>query len=157
MVRHLACRTYVPSGLWYHSFETMPLPGRLFWLTTTLQMDCILYAHSAGKLSGIGCIFLYLSTHTKYVLLPFPYTLQFEENAIDICLELLEKSLNFQIDPSTDCALRGSPVYISRVVCAMVRCPCNRRKWGVQEQELSANKTILNETESRLWEMSYLN
>uniref|UniRef100_A0A8C5KV92 Protein-glutamine gamma-glutamyltransferase 5 n=1 Tax=Jaculus jaculus TaxID=51337 RepID=A0A8C5KV92_JACJA len=45
---------------------------------------------------------------------------QFEENIIDICLELLEKSLNFQVDPSTDCALRGSPVYISRVVCAMI-------------------------------------
>lgn len=55
-----------------------------------------------------------------------PHPLQFEENIIDICLELLEKSLNFQVDPSTDCALRGSPVYISRVVCAMVRslvCP----------------------------------
>lgn len=54
------------------------------------------------------------------------HVLQFEENIIDICLELLEKSLNFQVDPSTDCALRGSPVYTSRVVCAMVRslvCP----------------------------------
>ncbi|XP_062946714.1 protein-glutamine gamma-glutamyltransferase 5 isoform X1 [Cynocephalus volans] len=45
---------------------------------------------------------------------------QFEENIIDICLELLDKSLNFQVDPATDCALRGSPVYISRVVCAMI-------------------------------------
>nr|XP_031309077.1 protein-glutamine gamma-glutamyltransferase 5 isoform X1 [Camelus dromedarius] len=45
---------------------------------------------------------------------------QFEENIIDICLELLDKSLNFQIDPATDCALRGSPVYVSRVVCAMI-------------------------------------
>lgn len=45
---------------------------------------------------------------------------QFEENIIDICLELLDKSLNFQIDPAIDCALRGSPVYISRVVCAMI-------------------------------------
>ncbi|XP_054571535.1 protein-glutamine gamma-glutamyltransferase 5 isoform X2 [Eptesicus fuscus] len=45
---------------------------------------------------------------------------QFEENIINICLELLDKSLNFQIDPATDCALRGSPVYISRVVCAMI-------------------------------------
>lgn len=35
-------------------------------------------------------------------------------------MELLEKSLNFQVDPSTDCALRGSPVYTSRVVCAMI-------------------------------------
>nr|XP_036874876.1 protein-glutamine gamma-glutamyltransferase 5 [Manis javanica] len=45
---------------------------------------------------------------------------QFEENIIDICLELLDKSLNFQFDPATDCALRGSPVYISRVVSAMI-------------------------------------
>ncbi|ELW48108.1 Protein-glutamine gamma-glutamyltransferase 5 [Tupaia chinensis] len=45
---------------------------------------------------------------------------QFEEKIIDICLELLDKSLHFQIDPATDCALRGSPVYISRVVCAMI-------------------------------------
>ncbi|XP_016067501.1 PREDICTED: protein-glutamine gamma-glutamyltransferase 5 isoform X1 [Miniopterus natalensis] len=45
---------------------------------------------------------------------------QFEESIIDICLKLLDKSLNFQIDPGTDCALRGSPVYISRVVCAMI-------------------------------------
>ncbi|XP_019500459.1 PREDICTED: protein-glutamine gamma-glutamyltransferase 5 [Hipposideros armiger] len=45
---------------------------------------------------------------------------QFEENIIDICLELLDKSLNFQTDPATDCALRGSPVYISRVVSAMI-------------------------------------
>ncbi|XP_075388412.1 protein-glutamine gamma-glutamyltransferase 5 [Tenrec ecaudatus] len=45
---------------------------------------------------------------------------QFEENIIDICLELLDKSLNFQIDPATDCVLRGSAVYISRVVCAMI-------------------------------------
>ncbi|KAK2500014.1 hypothetical protein MC885_010344 [Smutsia gigantea] len=44
----------------------------------------------------------------------------FEENIIDICLELLDKSLNFQFDPATDCALRGSPVYISRVVSAMI-------------------------------------
>lgn len=48
------------------------------------------------------------------------YRWKFEENIIDICLELLDKSLNFQIDPATDCALRGSPVYISRVVCAMI-------------------------------------
>ncbi|XP_041535131.1 protein-glutamine gamma-glutamyltransferase 5 isoform X2 [Microtus oregoni] len=58
---------------------------------------------------------------SKSWIRPCPWNYgQFEENVIDICLELLEKSLNFQIDPSTDCALRGSPVYISRVVCAMI-------------------------------------
>ncbi|XP_057636746.1 protein-glutamine gamma-glutamyltransferase 5 isoform X1 [Chionomys nivalis] len=58
---------------------------------------------------------------SKSWIRPCPWNYgQFEENVIDICLELLEKSLNFQIDPSTDCALRGSPVYTSRVVCAMI-------------------------------------
>ncbi|XP_028622904.1 protein-glutamine gamma-glutamyltransferase 5 isoform X3 [Grammomys surdaster] len=58
---------------------------------------------------------------SKSWIRPCPWNYgQFEENIIDICLELLEKSLNFQVDPSTDCALRGSPVYISRVVCAMI-------------------------------------
>ncbi|XP_004466777.2 protein-glutamine gamma-glutamyltransferase 5 [Dasypus novemcinctus] len=57
----------------------------------------------------------------KNWILPCPWNYgQFEENIIDICLKLLDKSLNFQIDPSTDCALRGSPVYISRVLCAMI-------------------------------------
>ncbi|KAK2103619.1 hypothetical protein P7K49_017475 [Saguinus oedipus] len=45
---------------------------------------------------------------------------QFEEKIIDICLQLLDKSLHFQTDPATDCALRGSPIYVSRVVCAMI-------------------------------------
>lgn len=61
------------------------------------------------------------STCAKHGCLAFLHLpLQFEENIIDICLELLDKSLNFQSDPAMDCALRGSPVYISRVVCAMV-------------------------------------
>uniref|UniRef100_G3TPT3 Protein-glutamine gamma-glutamyltransferase 5 n=1 Tax=Loxodonta africana TaxID=9785 RepID=G3TPT3_LOXAF len=57
----------------------------------------------------------------KNWICPCPWNYgQFEENIIDICLKLLDKSLNFQIDPATDCVLRGSPVYISRVVCAMI-------------------------------------
>ncbi|KAM5235591.1 protein-glutamine gamma-glutamyltransferase 5 isoform 2-T2 [Ctenodactylus gundi] len=52
---------------------------------------------------------------------PCPWNFgQFEERILDICLELLDKSLNFQVDPAMDTALRGSPVYLSRVVCAMI-------------------------------------
>lgn len=67
-------------------------------------------------------VVLSISTCAKHGCLAsvhFPF--QFEENIIDICLELLDKNLNFQVDPATDCALRGNPVYISRVVSAMVR------------------------------------
>ncbi|XP_066130199.1 protein-glutamine gamma-glutamyltransferase 5 isoform X2 [Saccopteryx bilineata] len=58
---------------------------------------------------------------SKNWIRPCPWNYgQFEENIIDICLKLLDKSLNFQIDPAADCALRGCPIYISRVVCAMI-------------------------------------
>ncbi|XP_033046259.1 protein-glutamine gamma-glutamyltransferase 5 isoform X1 [Trachypithecus francoisi] len=58
---------------------------------------------------------------SKNWIRPCPWNYgQFEEKIIDICLKLLDKSLHFQTDPATDCALRGSPVYVSRVVCAMI-------------------------------------
>ncbi|KAB0405908.1 hypothetical protein E2I00_012801, partial [Balaenoptera physalus] len=58
------------------------------------------------------------------------------ENIIDICLELLDKSLNFQIDPATDYALRGSPVHVSRVVCPMINSNDDR---GVLSGDWSEN------------------
>ncbi|KAJ7332320.1 hypothetical protein JRQ81_014500 [Phrynocephalus forsythii] len=45
---------------------------------------------------------------------------QFEEGIVDICLELLDRSLNFLQDPAKDSSLRGNPVYISRVMSAMI-------------------------------------
>ncbi|XP_003266844.1 protein-glutamine gamma-glutamyltransferase 5 isoform X1 [Nomascus leucogenys] len=58
---------------------------------------------------------------SKNWIRPCPWNYgQFEDKIIDICLKLLDKSLHFQTDPATDCALRGSPVYVSRVVCAMI-------------------------------------
>ncbi|XP_004380737.1 protein-glutamine gamma-glutamyltransferase 5 isoform X1 [Trichechus manatus latirostris] len=63
--------------------------------------------------------FIYQGNKNWIYLCPWNYG-QFEKNIIDICLQLLDKSLNFQMDPATDCVLRGSPVYISRVVCAMI-------------------------------------
>ncbi|XP_072852629.2 protein-glutamine gamma-glutamyltransferase 5 [Pogona vitticeps] len=45
---------------------------------------------------------------------------QFEDGILDICLKVLDRSLNFQQDPAKDSSLRGSPVYISRVMSAMI-------------------------------------
>ncbi|XP_015263909.1 PREDICTED: protein-glutamine gamma-glutamyltransferase 5-like [Gekko japonicus] len=45
---------------------------------------------------------------------------QFEEDLVDICLELLDRSLNYRGNPARDCSLRGSAVYVSRVLSAMV-------------------------------------
>ncbi|KAM9093633.1 LOW QUALITY PROTEIN: protein-glutamine gamma-glutamyltransferase 5 [Megaptera novaeangliae] len=73
----------------------------------------------------------------KNWICPCPWNYgQFEENIIDICLELLDKSLNFQIDPATDYALRGSPVHVSRVVCPMINSNDDR---GVLSGDWSEN------------------
>ena len=73
----------------------------------------------AGR--GGSCISFHITCAKSGHLASLHLLSQFEENIIDICLELLDKSLNFQIDPATDYALRGSPVHVSRVVCPTVR------------------------------------
>ncbi|KAM5339547.1 protein-glutamine gamma-glutamyltransferase Z isoform 2-T2 [Glossophaga mutica] len=45
---------------------------------------------------------------------------QFEEDIIDICFEILNKSLYFLENPSKDCSQRSDVVYICRVVSAMI-------------------------------------
>ncbi|KAK9405033.1 protein-glutamine gamma-glutamyltransferase 2 [Crotalus adamanteus] len=51
-----------------------------------------------------------------------PEGLQFEEDILDISLELLDNNPKFLLNQDKDCARRNSPVYISRVVSAMVNC-----------------------------------
>ena len=46
---------------------------------------------------------------------------KFEEDIIDICFEILNKSLYFLKNPSKDYSQRNDVVYICRVVSAMVR------------------------------------
>ncbi|XP_049555695.1 protein-glutamine gamma-glutamyltransferase E isoform X2 [Orcinus orca] len=45
---------------------------------------------------------------------------QFEEGILNICLSLLDNSLNFRRDPATDVARRDDPQYIGRVLSAMI-------------------------------------
>ncbi|XP_058894325.1 protein-glutamine gamma-glutamyltransferase E [Kogia breviceps] len=45
---------------------------------------------------------------------------QFEEGILNICLALLDNSLNFRRDPATDVARRDDPRYIGRVLSAMI-------------------------------------
>ncbi|XP_025031012.1 protein-glutamine gamma-glutamyltransferase 5 [Python bivittatus] len=52
---------------------------------------------------------------------PVPWNYgQFEEETVGICLKLLDSNLQCQHHPVQDCALRSSPVYVSRVLSAMV-------------------------------------
>ncbi|XP_063816474.1 protein-glutamine gamma-glutamyltransferase 5-like [Pseudophryne corroboree] len=45
---------------------------------------------------------------------------QFEDGVGDICLRILDMNPNFLNDPSKDCSKRGDPVYVSRVISAMI-------------------------------------
>ncbi|KAM4691832.1 uncharacterized protein WCC33_016625 [Rhinophrynus dorsalis] len=45
---------------------------------------------------------------------------QFEESILEICLQILDKSLNYQNDPEVDCSQRNDPAYVGRVVSAMI-------------------------------------
>ncbi|XP_052507146.1 protein-glutamine gamma-glutamyltransferase E [Budorcas taxicolor] len=45
---------------------------------------------------------------------------QFEEGILNICLSVLDNSLNFRRDPATDVANRNDPKYVGRVLSAMI-------------------------------------
>ncbi|XP_078508191.1 protein-glutamine gamma-glutamyltransferase E-like [Lissotriton helveticus] len=47
---------------------------------------------------------------------------QFEKKILDLCLTILDKSLEHCKEPSLDCTQRNNPVYVSRVISAMVNC-----------------------------------
>ncbi|XP_077459614.1 protein-glutamine gamma-glutamyltransferase E [Stigmatopora argus] len=44
----------------------------------------------------------------------------FEDDMVDICLQILDKNLKYREDPATDLAARGDPAYVGRLVSAMV-------------------------------------
>ncbi|XP_042550585.1 protein-glutamine gamma-glutamyltransferase 6 [Dipodomys spectabilis] len=45
---------------------------------------------------------------------------QFEEDILDICLSILDRSPSHQNDPATDVSHRHDPVYVTRIISAMV-------------------------------------
>uniref|UniRef100_A0A5F8HC02 protein-glutamine gamma-glutamyltransferase n=1 Tax=Monodelphis domestica TaxID=13616 RepID=A0A5F8HC02_MONDO len=45
---------------------------------------------------------------------------QFEDDILNICLSILDRSLNFRRDPVTDVARRNDPKYIGRVLSGMI-------------------------------------
>lgn len=46
--------------------------------------------------------------------------LQFEDKMVDICLKLLDMNHKHKQDPAKDVSARGNPVYVGRLVSAMV-------------------------------------
>ncbi|XP_068120062.1 protein-glutamine gamma-glutamyltransferase 5-like [Hyperolius riggenbachi] len=63
--------------------------------------------------------FVYQGNHNWISPCPWNFG-QFEEDILDISLKMLDKNLNYLDDAFKDLSCRNSPVYISRVVCAMV-------------------------------------
>ncbi|KAM8920215.1 protein-glutamine gamma-glutamyltransferase 2 [Lycaon pictus] len=47
---------------------------------------------------------------------------QFEDGILDICLMLLDRNPKFLKDACRDCSSRSNPIYVGRVVSAMVNC-----------------------------------
>ncbi|XP_043946131.1 protein-glutamine gamma-glutamyltransferase 2 [Protopterus annectens] len=64
---------------------------------------------------------IYTGTDKRINSMPWNFG-QFESGILDICLDLLDKSKTFQNDKDKDCSRRNNPVYISRIVSAMVNC-----------------------------------
>lgn len=50
----------------------------------------------------------------------FPFPAQFEDNMVNICMKILDLNHKHTQDPAGDVAARCDPIYISRVLSAMV-------------------------------------
>ncbi|KAJ1124071.1 hypothetical protein NDU88_002534 [Pleurodeles waltl] len=63
----------------------------------------------------------------KDLMEPVPWNYgQFEDQILEICLQLLDTSTKFEKDSNRDCSRRNDPAYIGRVVSAMVNCNDDR-------------------------------
>lgn len=55
---------------------------------------------------------------------------QFDENILNICLELMDRNINYRNDPVEDCSQRNDATYVGRIVSAMVN---SNDEYGVVE------------------------
>ncbi|XP_032317872.1 protein-glutamine gamma-glutamyltransferase 6 isoform X2 [Camelus ferus] len=68
-------------------------------------------------LSDSGVIFRGVEKHIRAQGWNFG---QFEEDILNICLSILDRSLSHQADPATDVSHRHDPIYVTRAISAMV-------------------------------------
>ncbi|KAJ0036185.1 hypothetical protein NQD34_004862 [Periophthalmus magnuspinnatus] len=76
---------------------------------------------------------IYRGTPKHIMDLPWNYG-QFEEGILDICLKILDDNPKFVSDADQDCSARRSPVYVTRVLSAMINSQDDRGvlvgNWG---------------------------
>ncbi|KAI4879151.1 hypothetical protein NFI96_021248, partial [Prochilodus magdalenae] len=85
------------------------------------KRDSVYLANEAERqeyvLSQDGLI--YRGKPKRITALPWTFG-QFEPDMLDVCLMVLDKSLQHLQDPAQDCSERRSPVYVTRVLSAMI-------------------------------------
>ncbi|KAG9473936.1 protein-glutamine gamma-glutamyltransferase 2 [Eleutherodactylus coqui] len=64
---------------------------------------------------------IFQGTKSSITTVPWNFG-QFEDGILEAALEILDNNPKFKEDSKTDCTQRNDPVYISRVVSAMVNC-----------------------------------
>ncbi|KAK7877870.1 hypothetical protein WMY93_031476 [Mugilogobius chulae] len=71
---------------------------------------------------------LYRGTPKRIMPLAWNYG-QFEEGILDICLKILDDNPKFVSDADQDCSARRNPVYVTRVLSAMINSQDDRGCW----------------------------
>ncbi|XP_068996556.1 protein-glutamine gamma-glutamyltransferase 2-like [Embiotoca jacksoni] len=62
---------------------------------------------------------LYQGTYTRITQFPWNFG-QFQAGILDICLKILDNNPEYFYDADKDCSARGNPVYVTRVLSAMI-------------------------------------
>lgn len=70
---------------------------------------------------SVGLHFVLMQTNQEIHILWILFFKQFEKDVVDICFEVLDNSPAALKNSEMDIANRGSPVYVSRTITAMVR------------------------------------
>ncbi|XP_027144525.1 protein-glutamine gamma-glutamyltransferase 2 isoform X2 [Larimichthys crocea] len=97
---------------------------------------------------------LYMGSHLNISMRPWSFG-QYEPGVLEACLQLLQVSPQHHSDKNSDYIRRVDPVYISKVICAMVNCNDDlgilKGKWqgtykdGVKPTEWSGSADILHQ------------
>nr|DBA27776.1 TPA: hypothetical protein GDO54_008236 [Pyxicephalus adspersus] len=85
--------------------------------------DSVYLENEDERVEYVQCQYGIIFQGSKDSIDPVPWNFgQFEDGILEICCILLDSSPKHRDDPTKDCSRRYNPVYISRVVSAMVNC-----------------------------------